>query len=252
MPPQPPTADTRADARAGPDRRSVVRTAAWALPVVAVSAQVPAYAASCNQLYPGTFDPSTQLTKSSPTSATAVVPLANGGGSVTITFSAQATSGYSVVATNFDVNSPIGNTGLPGLHLGYSNSDTVTGPSQRYILTMSFSRTVTGLDFLVTDIDKVGNHDEQLVVVQPTTFTRQLPCRVEPRGSGDVGEPDPQPRRGRDQVGHRRPGQRPAPLRPGDRGQAVALGRQRRRRRLPQLDHQDVVLRAGRRLPVSR
>ena len=166
-----------------------MRTAAWALPVVAVSAQVPAYAASCNQLYPGTFDPSTQLTKSSPTSATAVVPLANGGGSVTITFSAQATSGYSVVATNFDVNSPIGNTGLPGLHLGYSNSDTVTGPSQRYILTMSFSRTVTGLDFLVTDIDKVGNHDEQLVVVQPTTFTRNFPAGSNLVGAGTSANP---------------------------------------------------------------
>ena len=173
----------------GVDRRSVVRTAAWSLPVIAVSAQAPAFAASCNQLYPGTLDPSTQFTKISDSSATAVVPLASGGGSVTITFSAAVTSGYSVVPANFGINSPIGGTGLPGIHLGYSNQDTVNGPAQRYILTMTFSRTVSNLDFLVTDIDLTGNHDEQLAVVQPTTFTRSFPAGSNLVGAGTSASP---------------------------------------------------------------
>ena len=175
---------------AGVDRRSVVRTAAWALPVIAVSAQAPAYAASCNQLYTARLDPSqpAQYQATSNLAAQAVVPLTGGMGSVTIDFATTTTTAYTPQPGNYGVNAQVGGTGLPGIHFAYNNSNTNGANTQWYRTRITFSRNVYNLSFLVTDLDNTAGHDERLKVFT-TAFTFRIPAGSNVKGTGTAGDP---------------------------------------------------------------
>ena len=173
----------------GVGRRSVVRSAAWSLPVIAVSAQAPAFAASCNQPYVGDLNLATMYTRNSRTSGTAVVPLASGAGSVTIGFASNTTAAYAEQAGNFTIDPSVGKTGEAGIQLSYDNTNVNGSSGQHYRLTLTFSRAVTKLTFLVTDIDVDGGHDEQVAVISPATFTRSFPPNSDCVGAGTVANP---------------------------------------------------------------
>lgn len=170
------------------DRRSVVRTAAWSLPVIAVSAQAPAFAASCNQLYTGQLNPVTQYTKLTPTTARAVVPLSGTGGSVTIDFLTIVTTDYAPSSANYTVAPQVGGTGLPGIQFGYDNTNTDGSSGQHYRTRLTFSRNVSDLSFLVTDLDNTGTHDERLAILGPA-FTRSFPAGSNCVGAGTTTNP---------------------------------------------------------------
>ena len=173
----------------GVDRRSVVRTAAWSLPVIAVSAQAPAFAASCNQQYAGNLNLATMYTRNSRTSGTAVVPLANGAGSVTIGFASSTTTLYGAQTGNFTIDPAVGGTNQAGILFSYSNDNVDGSSAQNYKVTLTFSRAVTDLTFLITDIDVGGRHDERLAVISPATFTRNIPANSNCRGAATLANP---------------------------------------------------------------
>ena len=181
------------------ERRSVVRTAAWSLPAIAVSTQAPAFAASCTQTFTGRLNPVTQYTKLTATTARAVVPLSGIGGSVTIDFLTIVTSAYGPSSANYTVAPEVGGTRLPGIQFGYDNTNTNGSSGQHYRTRLTFSRNVSDLSFLVTDLDNTGTHDERLAVLGPA-FTRSVPLGSDCVGAGTVtnpirnavpGDPDP-------------------------------------------------------------
>ena len=151
-----------------PTRRTLVRSAAWSVPVVSLAAAAPAFAAS-------PCDPKTYLldwgttsyTRTDARNASATVTLA-GSAPVTVTFKSvsfgantpDATRNLSVppntgTSTTLDpvVNNLGGRTGERGLMLTHSAS--TAGRDNRQEITITFSRAVQGLTFFITDIDRI-------------------------------------------------------------------------------------------------
>lgn len=147
----------------------MTRGAVWATPLVAVAAAAPAYAASpCSTRYSYTLDWPTGYTRASATSGTATIS-GTGGTAVTMTL-ASTSVGANVpdAIRNLDVPpntgtpttiDPVvtslgGRTGERGVRLQQTSP---AGRANRQVLTMSFSRPVSGLTFFITDIDTITN-----------------------------------------------------------------------------------------------
>lgn len=181
----------------GIDRRTVVRSAAWTVPVIAASAQVPAFAASCNQLYDGVLDLAAsppQYVQSTLRRGDATVPLSGAGGTIDIAFRSVFTN-YTPNNNNLSVIAgPTGGINLPGLNFGYSFTDlTVSGdPANNETINITFTRSVYNLVFTITDIDNGGPDSKDAVAIEGAAFTYEanglLPGSLVD-GSGTVGDP---------------------------------------------------------------
>lgn len=148
-------------------RRSIVRGAAWSVPVVAVSTAAPAFAASpCDPLTITSF----------PMTGGSIGAASNGtrtwsrslststGASTTSTIQLSATSSYTNsmaraadqgIYAHFGTTNNAGNTGTPGLQMfqerGTASVATPSAHAGTY--TFTFSRPVTNLTFTLSDID---------------------------------------------------------------------------------------------------
>lgn len=147
-------------------RRSVVRGAAWSVPVVAVAATAPAFAASpCDvQAYrlnwgTSSYTPPPLTGATRVGTATATPSGATGGGGLTVTFSSVVFGSTTRADDNMTVSTEtnIGNlgTGERGLNLSHTSPITA-GRDNRQELSIRFNRAVTGLAFTITDIDSNG------------------------------------------------------------------------------------------------
>jgi hypothetical protein len=147
----------------GTSRRTLMRGAAWSVPVVAVAAQAPAFAASpCDpQAYRvdwGTSGytppPLTGAVRGS--TAVATPTGATGGGPLSVSFSSTVVGSVVRSADNMTVtgDTNIGNLGAAerGLTLSH-DAPAVSGRANRQEVSISFARAVTGLSFTITDID---------------------------------------------------------------------------------------------------
>jgi hypothetical protein len=179
--------DTLVRIGTGPSRRAIVRGAAWTVPVVAVAATAPAYAASpCDtivlddfSLAGGTVAGASNARTWTRTQTTAVA----GGGSSALQLSAASgytgsmaragdQSGYS----HFSTTTNAGATGTPGLQMfqarGTANVGSGNTGNHTGVYTYTFSRAVTDLEFTISDIDYFtsnnGNqYDDRVAVTSP-------------------------------------------------------------------------------------
>ena len=176
------------------ERRTVVRAAAWTVPVIAASAQAPAFAASCNQLYGGVLSPAdpTQYVQSATNPlrrASATIPLTTPGGSVTMSLVSTFNT-YTPRSTNLSVHdAPTG--GIPRAGIEFGNlmdaADTDIA-SRNQTIAITFSRTVYNLDFTLTDLDNSGGHRDAVAITgEPFTFATGGAPKV--TGTGTVADP---------------------------------------------------------------
>lgn len=156
------------DERMRTSRRNIVRGAAWSVPVVAVAATAPAFAASpCDtQTYTIDWGNSSVTTFTPPTNpggsgtkvatAIALAPAGSGSASLTATFTSTVSSSNITRADDnllLSDETNVGGLGL-GRGLNLSHESPITeGYANRQTLTISFNRAVTGLNFWITDID---------------------------------------------------------------------------------------------------
>jgi hypothetical protein len=163
-------ADPGASPKLGTSRRTLVRGAAGSVPVVAVAATAPAFAASpCSDRYTYRLDwGTTPYTRAGARSSSATVASSDSS-PVTVTFASissttanqpDATRNLSVpantgTATTADpvVNNLGGRTGERGVMLYHASS--TAGRTNRQEVTVTFSRPVRNLSFYVTDIDTI-------------------------------------------------------------------------------------------------
>jgi hypothetical protein len=155
-----------------PSRRTVVRTAAWTVPVVAASTAVPAYAASCgstsyawrldwdNNTTSDAFTTSYSVAKPPGANAvhvgTAVVTGPSGSSPVTVTFRNSVVGADRRHPTNLTIESTtnIGDLGAQERGLLLWNTNILEGRNaSRQVVEVTFSRAVSNLRFTITDID---------------------------------------------------------------------------------------------------
>lgn len=173
------------------ERRSVVRTVAWTVPVIAASAQAPAFAASCNQLFGGVLDPSqpAQYTRSTLRRADADIPLTSAGGTVGLVLRSDFAT-YTPRPTNLEVKAaPTGQIPLAGIELGNEMLANQSGSAARnQTITFTFSRTVQDLEFTLTDLDNSSNHRDA-VAIEDAPFTYQYGSVSQVQGTGTLTNP---------------------------------------------------------------
>ncbi len=191
---------------ARPSRRAVTRAAAWTVPVIAVAAAAPAYAASPCDAKDVTMDWGNTAQYKTPTidSGTYTIPDPDGAGpgqgltlTVETTFLGSNTklgnqSGN--VNDNLLVTTNVGGSSASSLILHQSpkvNADKTTGPSgnaNKSVTTFTFSRPVTNLSFTLRDIDSTYNDfwDGLAIAGAAFTATKNNPDMV---GDGSVGSP---------------------------------------------------------------
>ncbi|RYB94650.1 hypothetical protein EUA93_10035 [Nocardioides oleivorans] len=150
---------------AGTSRRTLMRGAAWTVPVVAVAAQAPAFAASpCDpQTYRidwgvSAYTPPGSLT-ATPNVGTAVATGSAGGNGINVTFTSTV-----LVSTRYDSNlTVLPTTGIGNLGAGEqglairSNGSLGAYPLSNQTITVAFGRAVSNLSFTVVDIDRDAN-----------------------------------------------------------------------------------------------
>lgn len=143
-------------------RRTVVRGAAWSVPVIAVATTAPAFAASpCDiQAYRldwGNSVGQTVYAKNATTNVgTATVAGSAGGGAITVTLASTTVGSVSRANDNLTVSTEtnIGNLGAGERGLNIAHNEGITaGRANRQEIAIRFSRAVTGLSFTITDID---------------------------------------------------------------------------------------------------
>lgn len=153
------TTDLDQKSAGGLSRRSVVRGAAWSVPVVSMAATAPAFAASpCGTVYTtwkldwGT----TPYTKASANFGSATVGNVAGTVPIVVSFTSSVTSGITRDPGNLDLEDGVNNIGNlganeQGLELWHSASVNNDARYQQVII--GFDRTVSDLKFTITDID---------------------------------------------------------------------------------------------------
>ena len=158
-----------------PSRRSVVRGAAWSVPVVSLAATAPAFAASCGSTdvdYLLDWGNTGLTTYAAPVTpgggtgnkvgtATVLAPAGSGGTSLLVTFTSAVFNSVARASDNLTISSEtdIGNlgTGVRGLNISH-DSPISSGRANRQEVSISFSRAVTGLSFTITDIDSAAGN----------------------------------------------------------------------------------------------
>ena len=177
------------------DRRTVVRTAAWTVPVIAASAQAPAFAASCNQLYQGVLSPESNYTYVRPRYAYADIALTSPGGTVHLDINSVFTT-YTPRPTNLTVLAPLPNGtystgGIPQAGIEFGNAmdgSQANNIANNQTITFTFSRTVYNLVFTLTDFDNSANHRDVASISGPA-FTYTFPGSSQVNGSGTDADP---------------------------------------------------------------
>jgi hypothetical protein len=174
-------------------RRTLMRGAAWSVPVVAVAAQAPAFAASpCDQqgyrldwgVTP--YVAPANLTVS-PNAGVATVAASAEGTPITVTLTSTL-SGLGV--TRYTGNlTVLTTTNIGALGAGEqgvavrTNGTSLTSLSSQTI-TVTFSRPVSNLSFTIVDIDRDANFNDRVIMSPlPTSYTRAATVD----GSGDAG-----------------------------------------------------------------
>jgi hypothetical protein len=176
-----------------PSRRTLVRGAAWSVPVVAVAATAPAYAASpCGTTYTWKLDwGTTAYTKNSTTNVgTATVGNVSGTAPITVTFTSTVTSGITRHPTNLNLEngiSDVGDLGAGEQGLELWHSSTTNSDSSYQTVRIGFSRQVTDLAFTITDIDyDYGKFSDRVALSGDRTGTPTTQYVV---GSGTYSDP---------------------------------------------------------------
>lgn len=148
-----------------PSRRSVVRTAAWCVPVVSVAATAPAFAASCTTEYSLRLDwgsTGSQFSKApNGNSATASAAGPAGSTPLLVTFGSsylRQSGNDRRAANNLSVPSDtnVGGAGVGEQALMLRHLNHGSGRNFRQELTISFARAVTELKFRISDIDSLN------------------------------------------------------------------------------------------------
>ena len=151
-----------------PTRRTLVRTAAWSVPVVSMASMAPAFASSpCDPLTDQVLDwdgTKTVYTRSSPVSASAmfdpdgVGPIPILSLTIAASYSGKMQAGSETSNANaLQVAPSIGGLGVSGLGLEQATlSKTPQGRSDSGTYTFTFTRPVTNLRFTYTDIDSAS------------------------------------------------------------------------------------------------
>lgn len=172
-------------------RRTLVRGAAWTVPVVAVAATAPAFAASPCDVNSYTLDWNGGTAASGLTSYTAPTnPAGNGikvgtatvnppsgslGSALTVTFTSRMYGTMPRATDNLTLSSEqnVGGLGL-GRGLNISHADGIpSGYANRQEISIAFNREVTGLQFTITDIDaQEGDWIDQIAIDGARTGTR--------------------------------------------------------------------------------
>jgi hypothetical protein len=147
---------------ARPTRRTLVRSAAWSVPVVSLAAAAPAFAASCATSYAFRLDwgttPYSKNTSTNIGSATVAGPA--GSVPISVNFASTFSNTPDRRATdNLTVPSAtnIGGTGPGERGLLISHSSVGNTRDTRQTVVISFTRPVTELAFKITDVDSVNN-----------------------------------------------------------------------------------------------
>lgn len=168
-------------------RRTVVRGAAWSVPVVAVASAAPAFAASpCDTTYSYRLDwgvtpytPPASLTVE-PNRGVATVPATANGTPGALDVSVTFASTVQGTTTRFDQNLRVlSTTGIGGLvpsQQGLALRSTGSGGiNNTQTVTVTFSRAVTGVSFSVVDLDRAANFNDRVSLnPAPTSYTRAL------------------------------------------------------------------------------
>lgn len=161
-----PSTDASTDAR--PSRRTVTRTVAWTVPVVAASAAVPAYAASCTPLTGVSFASWSGTVSNGGLDYVQTYTPPPGASAAPITMRIAASyTGFVKAGSEgsngpslYDVYDPVGSTGKPGLGLIQSVTRRLDRPAPgrnaRGAYTFSFTRPVSNLVLTFTDIDQTA------------------------------------------------------------------------------------------------
>jgi hypothetical protein len=189
-------------------RRTVVRGAAWTVPVIAVATTAPAFAASPCDAISGVVDWSQvgRLNRVSSTSATYTIPDPDGTGrgealvlTITNTFLGSNTQlGYETSSDggdNLKTISGVGGSAATSLTLHQApkrESDMVntwTTDSNKSITRFSFSRPVTGLTFTLRDIDSADGDFFDGIALTGATFTSSITNSTYVTGTGATNSP---------------------------------------------------------------
>ena len=174
--------------RVNPSRRSVVRGAAWSVPVVAVAATAPAFAASpCanrTALLPVSWSSSYSTTRQ--TGSIAGTPVVN----VTAGYTATTLGPGSLNAQNL-TPSTVGSLTRDSISLVNNSptSLTLNAEGNYQTVTFAFTREVYGLTFAIDDIDRVTGsyYDHVFLAGAPETPAVTLGSAV--TGGGTSANP---------------------------------------------------------------
>jgi hypothetical protein len=174
-------------------RRTLMRGAAWSVPVVAVAAQAPAFAASpCDpQTYKidwgtTTYTPPSSLT-ASPNTGTATVSGSAGGSSMSVTFASTLAGG----ATRYDGNltvpttTNIGGLGATERGLAVRTGNTALTALVNQTITITFGRAISNLSFYIVDLDRDANFWDRVTCTPVPTSSSTRASTV--AGVGDAG-----------------------------------------------------------------
>ena len=168
------TTDTLTDTR--PTRRAVTRAAAWSVPVIATSATVPAYAASCTPVRVSganitTYSRTSSIRWTATFDSDGAGPLPSNVMTVDATYDAGMTvrnDNAGGTNDNFTLLSPVGGLGVAGLVMAQRPLAGSTAPLAAFgHYRFSFTRAVTNLSFTLTDIDSATNDFIDSVVLTP-------------------------------------------------------------------------------------
>lgn len=157
-------------------RRSVLTTAAWSAPVIAVTAATPAFAAS--QCVPTTLDWNTSAAGTRPTTVT--IPGATP--TLTATFAVAYASGTPTAASGTVVAGPQG--AVTGNYYRVEFANPAANVSST--VTITFDRAVRGVNFTILDIDATASYRDEIEVLTPG-FTATPASRV--IGTGTSADP---------------------------------------------------------------
>ena len=184
-----------------PTRRTLVRSAAWTVPVIAVASTAPAFAASpCDtQGYTLDWGNNAKTTYSAPNNpggtgtktsvATVLPPTGSGASALGVTFTSTMFGSMSRANDNLLLSTETNVGGLgQGQGLNMSHAAAIpTGYANRQEVTVSFARAVTNLQFSITDVDAQQNGWIDQVAV---TGTRTgVPAAGTVQGSGTNESP---------------------------------------------------------------
>jgi hypothetical protein len=177
-----------------PSRRAVTRAAAWTVPVIAVAATAPAYAASCTPVAVAVGN-ATGANRVSSTEYTVTFNAGAGSSPInTMTVKATYDAGMAVrddgpngANDNFTIQNPVGGLNTYGLVMGQRLTSRASNPAAFGHYTYTFTKPVTNLSFTLTDIDSTTGDFWDSVWLTPGFSTPKLSTGM--KGTGTQADP---------------------------------------------------------------